>query len=729
MLSRTIWRTLLESRSQLPPTFLLPWTAKLSTVSHTTDAPSEPPPTTQGSTSSAPIQTLQASRKASNVSKSSPLILSRSVRHLLPVLQAQSPHYITAHIHGFPYLLTEGDTLRLPFLMHGVEPGDVIRLNRAINLGSRDLTLKAPAPGDKIKSPVTSSRHVIDPTTGTMTTHSNVVPEGATAPHFIPHIAKGKHSYIDDRLFVCRAVVMGVESEPLRIKEKTKRRQRHVRKVKSKHRYTILKIKELRLKLVQIQAAFTVTPPSSFGRSSIVRALSRTVLEDIGTFHAVNVSEDHVQDHSRSPKSRLQPLPTTDAHQATPGPATLTNGLRNHASIQSGSLNDVFQSLTPSYPAPTIRKRAQTSQRVSVPSTNDLDNWTLACNIQRELASMRENFSSLQATIDGFNAESSIDINAIREIDGSIKSLEQLYMSIVSSIPVHARPTTKSAAKAHKLFDIAELLEKVLLNLDFASMIRVQQAHSVFRNAFKQSARLQQVTGLRPSSEGPTYSPLANLFFISRGCLVRFQHTSRRGTRPLADDEVFISATFSSVDPFDSRELPTVGPMLQKSLVCQPPLTTMTIRTSCCHDPIQHRSTTARLQSTIKETPQLYVKTGITLGIILEQTKKLRDAHRLCPNADIGQHRDDGTVDVQVYFEAIRKLSPGDPILVERRRAREEYVRSREETACREEEMSAYIEAKQTARDSDLPVPTLQQFRDKVEREAANHTKDSHASW
>jgi len=39
--------------------------------------------------------------------------------------------------------------------------------------------------------------------------------------------------------------VLGVESEPLRIKEKTKRRQRHTRRIKSKHRYTILRIGEL----------------------------------------------------------------------------------------------------------------------------------------------------------------------------------------------------------------------------------------------------------------------------------------------------------------------------------------------------------------------------------------------------------------------------------------------------------------------------------------------------
>lgn len=36
-----------------------------------------------------------------------------------------------------------------------------------------------------------------------------------------------------------------MESEPLRIKEKTKRRQRHVRKIQSKHRYTVVRVSEL----------------------------------------------------------------------------------------------------------------------------------------------------------------------------------------------------------------------------------------------------------------------------------------------------------------------------------------------------------------------------------------------------------------------------------------------------------------------------------------------------
>lgn len=95
--------------------------------------------------------------------------------------------------------MTEGDSVRLPFKMPGVAPGDVLRLTRASVLGSRDFTLQG-------------------------------------AP------------YVDERLFACRAVVTGTESEPLRIKIKKKRRCRRVKQAKSKHRYTVLRISELRVR-------------------------------------------------------------------------------------------------------------------------------------------------------------------------------------------------------------------------------------------------------------------------------------------------------------------------------------------------------------------------------------------------------------------------------------------------------------------------------------------------
>ncbi|KAL4974928.1 ribosomal protein L21-like protein [Aspergillus desertorum] len=131
-----------------------------------------------------------------------PLTVTKSLLDTLPLLTSQKPHYITAHIHERPYLITEGDHLRLPFLMPNVQPGDVLRLNRASVLGSRDFTLKG-------------------------------------AP------------YIDERLFECRVRVVGVDSEPLRVKEKTKRRRRHVQRITSKHRYTLLRVMEVKIKSVE----------------------------------------------------------------------------------------------------------------------------------------------------------------------------------------------------------------------------------------------------------------------------------------------------------------------------------------------------------------------------------------------------------------------------------------------------------------------------------------------
>ena len=57
--------------------------------------------------------------------------------------------------------------------------------------------------------------------------------------------------YLDEKLFECRATVIGVEAEPMRFIEKTKRRNRKVKTVKSKHRFTILKVKELKIKSLE----------------------------------------------------------------------------------------------------------------------------------------------------------------------------------------------------------------------------------------------------------------------------------------------------------------------------------------------------------------------------------------------------------------------------------------------------------------------------------------------
>ncbi|KAI9825965.1 MAG: hypothetical protein M1826_006856 [Phylliscum demangeonii] len=178
-----------------------------TTTSTSTAPPSTPTPTpTTTTTSSSSSSYPKRKRPARHPLRAIPAAPGTpphdSLRRLLPLLSAQQAHYITVHFHARPYLLTVGDVVRLPFHMPDVVPGDILRLNRASVVGSRDYTLKG-------------------------------------AP------------YLDERLFECRARVLGIESEPMHFEKKTRRRRRKVKTVKSKHRYTVLRLAELRIKTLE----------------------------------------------------------------------------------------------------------------------------------------------------------------------------------------------------------------------------------------------------------------------------------------------------------------------------------------------------------------------------------------------------------------------------------------------------------------------------------------------
>lgn len=151
----------------------------------------------------------------SPVSKVIDAVTDPSIQTLLPLLAVQRPHYIILHVHSRPFLVTQGDKITLPFLIHGLRPGDVLRLNRASLLGSRDYTLKAPA----------LTRRTRDQAALGLNTR--------------------REKWIDERLFLCRAVVLGEEVEPLRVKLKKKQRNRRTKHVYSQHHYTVLRISEL----------------------------------------------------------------------------------------------------------------------------------------------------------------------------------------------------------------------------------------------------------------------------------------------------------------------------------------------------------------------------------------------------------------------------------------------------------------------------------------------------
>ncbi|KAK9466418.1 ribosomal protein L21-like protein [Lipomyces arxii] len=107
-----------------------------------------------------------------------------------------TPMYATIRIHKNSFLVSVGDRVTLPYRLKDVNVGDIIRLTQIETLGSRKFTWKG-------------------------------------------------EPFINDERAVVKARVVEHTKEPMREKIRTKRRNRRVKHIKSKHHYTVLTISEI----------------------------------------------------------------------------------------------------------------------------------------------------------------------------------------------------------------------------------------------------------------------------------------------------------------------------------------------------------------------------------------------------------------------------------------------------------------------------------------------------
>ena len=111
----------------------------------------------------------------------------------------QSPSnafYASFRIHTQSFLVTVGDTVTLPFRLKNVNVGDTLRVTQIETFGNRNFTLKG-------------------------------------------------EPFVDEKLCLIRARVIEHTKEPMRVKLQTKKRNRRVKHIQSKHPYTVLKISEI----------------------------------------------------------------------------------------------------------------------------------------------------------------------------------------------------------------------------------------------------------------------------------------------------------------------------------------------------------------------------------------------------------------------------------------------------------------------------------------------------
>ncbi|KAF8575214.1 hypothetical protein K439DRAFT_1398478 [Ramaria rubella] len=100
-----------------------------------------------------------------SVAAATPKASTASLPSALSLLKSQPSHYIVASLHQRRYLLTPKDLLTVP-RMRSVAVGDVLRLSKIHELGSRDYTLR----GDPLIPPdtVMVNATVVEHTKGVM---------------------------------------------------------------------------------------------------------------------------------------------------------------------------------------------------------------------------------------------------------------------------------------------------------------------------------------------------------------------------------------------------------------------------------------------------------------------------------------------------------------------------------------------------------------------------------
>jgi len=111
--------------------------------------------------------------------------------------------------------------------------------------------------------------------------------------------------------------------------------------------------------------------------------------------------------------------------------------------------------------------------------------------------------------------------------------------------------------------------------------------------------------------------------------------------------------------------VPQFGAVWMNMLICQPPITEMTISASCCSDRCRSKYYTP--DTPIPSIANLVEPSGIRIKHIVTRARQLMDEHSLCPNAGPSDLREDGIVMVDLVFGASVSLRKGDPMLAARR--------------------------------------------------------------
>ncbi|KAK4957243.1 hypothetical protein LTR10_005203 [Elasticomyces elasticus] len=318
----------------------------------------------------------------------------------------------------------------------------------------------------------------------------------------------------------------------------------------------------------------------------------------------------------------------------------------------------------------------------------------------------------------------------LAEVLSSMGQIQAFLCQALEFDPLKTQPSDCSRIVAEKVFAIPELAEMILLEVGPYGILQAMQTCKALSCAIT-SPKLQIKLSLREQCAGYWYSPFArDILGYERGsardetklhdfliCDVIVPR--RRLGRAEESGVAIVRAAFAHPASAYGRgegvkKLPTIGSRGRSMLICQPPITEMTINVSCCD---RHR-----VRARQDQARKIFKAEGLTVGDLLCATVKARKERERCPYAEEFEHdRETGLVLVHVSFEGSLQLRIDDPCFADGSEAggsREFYIQAeyRSRSKIEDEESHArarlreYIDYKKQAYQKGQTILTMTKF-------------------
>jgi hypothetical protein len=211
----------------------------------------------------------------------------------------------------------------------------------------------------------------------------------------------------------------------------------------------------------------------------------------------------------------------------------------------------------------------------------------------------------------------------------------------------------RELSPAEKVFGIAELAEKILLEMKLLDIISANNICHSISAAIWGSSDIRRLLFLESRNRKALRLPLDFVATgkFSKGLRMLYMHGTSDNPK-MIHLKVRVGAR--------EGHLPVLGPLLRSVLISDPPIQRAEIRPACCMHLFDDVGVVRKAKSDYPGPTEVIVESGITFGNLLLAAEQAQHSHRHCAHAMPLHHDKAGNVVPRIEFRAHFKAPAED---------------------------------------------------------------------